>query len=183
MIKNNYSIVELMKEMKVIHLEELLSRNELGFINKFGMVHTDKIEVRLIMESENKAHQVYNEVKYNPKYSSKYSVRTDSASTQSLYVSGSSTLFDYFGTKEPNILTLSRELGMIFKIEYQQEYSGIIFNGEVMYGELLARNTHIEVNMDLPELTLGGLRKIAHKIEEFDILLTRFYNYQTQVIY
>lgn len=97
-------------------------------------------------------------------------------------MSGSETLFDYFGTREPNLLTVSRVLEIDFKIDYVQAMTSIVFTGEVVRGELLGRHCIIEFSDVLPELSLGGLRYIARDMDQFDALLTRVYCVEGEIL-
>lgn len=180
MKKITSSIVELMP--KNTSLQEFIARQARNFDNRFGAIMPKEVEIELEFECQDDAHEFYNEVRYNAKYAQMYTLKTNRHNPLKLWVSGSTTLFDYFGTREPNLLTVSRVLDIGFKIDYIQAMSGIVFTGEVVRGELLGRHCIIEVSDILPELALGGLRYIAKNMDEFDALLTRVYCVQGQRI-
>ncbi|CAM3671154.1 hypothetical protein ERUR111494_06265 [Erysipelothrix urinaevulpis] len=174
MIKKSYSIKEYINEYNYTNIEGLIKYNQNKFHERFGMEFQDDIDVELNFETFRDANDFYQELKYNSKYSD-FSVFT-THSPNKLIISGAKTLFDYFGTREPNLLTLSRDLGIRFEILFNQDYSGSIFTGSVVSGELLSRQLIIEVSEVLPELSLAGLGQIAKTLSEFDLLLTRIYS-------
>ena len=97
-------------------------------------------------------------------------------------VSGQKTLFDYLGSREPNLLTLSRDLNIDFEVKFVQVYSGTAFNGNLVNGELLGRQCLVEVNELVPELSLGLLFQIGNDEQEFELLLTRIIPFQSVLI-
>lgn len=180
-MKKNISTLQAMIPQGTSIHEFIRTQGKL-FDQRFGSIMPEVVEITLIFDSLEDAHEFYNEIKYNSKYQSLYTIRTDRYNPHQLIVSGSATLYDYFGTREPNLLTVSRVFGISFKVDYVQPMSGIVFTGEVVEGELLGRQCIIEVSTVLPELALGGLRYIARDLDQFDSLLTRLYSVEGQRI-
>lgn len=174
MKRNSYSIKEYLQAKEIKNLDSLFSNNKEQFKERFGMEFYQGIEVRLEFSNFMDANDFYQEIKYNPLYQDFKVFTTDKS--KELIVSGAPTLFDYFGTVEPNLLTASRDLDIRFDILFQQAYSATIFTGTVISGELLSRQCIVEVSEVLPELSLAGLGQIAQSIQEFDLLLTRIYS-------
>ncbi len=164
-------------------LVHLMSDYGLRFEKRFGFEMHDQVEVELLFENVYDAQDFYLEVKHNKDYASQYKVRTCMKDSKVIFVSGAKTLFDYFGTKEPNLLTISRNHECNFKINYVQQYSGTLFTGEVIQGELLGRHCLVEVSTLIPELSLAGLKFIASTRKEFESLLTRVSCVESVVIY
>lgn len=181
MMTKGYSIKELMQAYDVSDLDAFMDRFSFKFKERFGLEYYEEIEVKLIFKDSNDLNDFYNEIRFNRKYSD-YKVRTSTSQQSALYVRGEKTLFDYFGTYEPNLLTASRELKINFDIEFVQRYSGSIFTGSVMQGELLSRQCIIEMSELVPELSLAGLNQFASKEEEFELLLTRVFEVKGEVI-
>lgn len=177
-----YSVIELIASMKEHSIDVFMKTQKQNFVQRFGIVVSNDVEVTLIFDCAQDAIDCSNELRYNRKYSSMYTSRCDRDSVKRLRVSGAKTLYDYFGSREPNLLTLSRELGISFTIDYRQEYSGLQFNGKVHQGELLSRQCIVEYTDLLPELGLGCLDKIGRSAKEFDALLTRIYRVKSEVI-
>lgn len=175
------SINDLLDTLNIKDLQELSQIAKRRFQKRFENRLEEEVKVELIFTDYEAMFIAYNELRYNPDYNRQYKVSTDPHASR-LYVYGAKTLFDYFGTREPNLLTLSRNNKLKFKVEYLQEYSGIIFNGEVHYGELLGRNCLIELSFALPELALAGIAKIGHNSDELNTLLTRIYLCESEVI-
>ena len=169
-----YSIKEYLENNNYTNIDDLLIRSNDDFKERFGMNFSEKISVELKFESFQDANEFYQELTYNTSYK-EYTVKTSNQANV-LTVYGAKTLFEYFGTKEPNLLTVSRDLNISFDIHFVQSYSGTVFTGSVVSGELLSRQCIIEVSDVLPELTLAGLSQIAKSIKEFDLLLTRLYS-------
>ena len=156
-------------------ISDFIQKQGMKFDERFGQVMSENVAITLTFSSSYDATEFYNEVKFNLKYKSLYTILTVEDDSCSLIVSGSETLFDYFGTREPNLLTVSRNLNIDFTVDFVQDKTGIVFTGQVINGELLGRHCLIEVSNILPELSLGGLRYIARDFEQFDALLTRVY--------
>ncbi|AMC94271.1 hypothetical protein AOC36_09855 [Erysipelothrix larvae] len=182
MKKSSYSIKEFTQEMQMDDIQELMRQSKLQFTKRFGLEFSKDISVTLVFETSYDANDFYNEIRFNKAYSMLYRVAFNTSKANSLIVSGQATLFDYFGTNEPNLLTASRDLGLQFTIDFVQDYTGSTFKGSVMNGELLARQCIVEVSSVLPELTLGGLCQIAGSFEEFDLLLTRIYTVRSEAL-
>lgn len=180
MKKQTSTLAAMIPQGTSIH-EFITSQGKL-FDQRFGSIMPEVVAITLIFDSLQDAHEFYNEVRYSSKYQTLYTIKTDRYNPLQLHVSGSETLYDYFGTREPNLLTVSRVLGLSYKVEYVQPMSGIVFNGEVVQGELLGRQCIIEVSNIIPELALGGLRYIARDLDQFDALLTRLYAVEGQRI-
>ena len=175
MKKQTKTLENIIQDHKAVTLRNLISVQDKNFESRFGFKLSDEVKVNLIFNSRYDAEDFYNELRFNEKYARQYKVMTNLNDSQQLIVSGSRTLFDYFGTKEPNLLTASRDLNIQFKVEYQEAFTQIIFTGEVIAGELLGRQCIVEYNELIPELTLSGLKNIASNQKEFDALLTRVY--------
>lgn len=174
-MKQGYSIYELMIKMKGNDITSFITNQNLKFSERFGLKFNETVQVTLTFESAYDAYAFYNELKFNRSYNLDFTVRTDPYDATKLKVDGAQTLFDYFGSREPNLLTLSRNLGVNFAIEFVQEYTGTKFVGNVQHGELLSRQCIIEISNILPELSLGGIIQIGRNQDEFDDLLTRCY--------
>lgn len=162
--------------------QEFISHQGKRFDSRFGNIMSDEVEITLMFDTSSDAFEFYNEIRFTPKYQALYTIKTVSDNPCHLIVSGSETLFDYFGTREPNLLTASRVLEIDFKIDYVQAMTSIVFTGEVVRGELLGRHCIIEFSDVLPELSLGGLRYIARDMDQFDALLTRVYCVEGEVL-
>ena len=173
MKQKSYSIKEYLQEKEVTDLSSFFKMYNKRFEERFGMPFDQDIEVRLEFANFMDASDFYQELRYNRAYR-EFKVTT-TKDPKALLVSGAKTLFDYFGTVEPNLLTVSRDLGIRFEIFYQQTYSAITFTGTVISGELLSRQCIVEVSTVLPELSLAGLGQIARSEKDFDLLLTRIY--------
>lgn len=180
-MKKNTSTLQAMVPQGT-SIQEFIKNQAQQFDRRFGSIMSGDVEVTLIFKSIEDAHEFYNEIRYNKIYHNLYTAKTDRFNPLQLHVTGSETLFDYFGTREPNLLTVSRVTGISFKVDYVQSMSGIVFTGEVIEGELLGRHCIIEVSDILPELALGGLRYIARDFDQFDALLTRLYTVNGQRI-
>lgn len=174
MRQKSYSIKEYLEEKEIRDLKSLFSNYNKKFEERFGIPFQKDIEVSLEFENFMDSNDFYQEIKYNIKYNEFKVSTTDKSNV--LTVSGAQTLFDYFGTVEPNLLTASRDLGIRFEIMFTQNYSATVFTGTVIAGELLSRQCIVEVSDVLPELTLAGLGQIAQSVQEFDLLLTRIYS-------
>ena len=170
-----YSIYELMLKMKGNDITTFIKDQNTQFLERFGCAFAETVAVTLTFETAHDAYAFYNELKFNRTYSLDYSVRTDAHNACKLVVDGAQALFDYFGSREPNLLTLSRNLQLDFTIEFIQKYTATTFTGSVRNGELLSRQCIVEVSAVLPELSLGGIHQIGRNQDEFDDLLTRCY--------
>lgn len=173
MKQKSYSIKEYLKEQEIKDLKTFLLNYNKKFEERFGLSFNQEIEVKLEFSSFMDANDFYQEVRYNPAYH-EFQVRTTDKDNE-LIVSGAPTLFDYFGTVEPNLLTVSRDLDIRFEIIFVQSYSATVFTGTVIGGELLSRQCIVQVSDVLPELSLAGLGQIAESVKDFDLLLTRIY--------
>lgn len=173
MKQKSYSIKEYLQEKEISNLTSFFKMHHQRFEERFGMAFDQDIQVRLEFANFMDASDFYQELRYNMAYH-EFKVTT-TENPNALLVSGAQTLFDYFGTVEPNLLTVSRDLGIRFEIFYQQSYSAITFTGTVIAGELLSRQCIVEVSNVLPELSLAGLGQIARSEKDFDLLLTRIY--------
>lgn len=182
MKKTKVSLDALLKKDTCVTLGHMVKKNQVKFESRFGFSMDLDVKVTLNFDHSRDAQTFYSEVKYNQKYADQYNVTTHPYDSSKVIVSGAETLFDYFGTREPNLLTLSREQGIDFKIDYLQEYSGIVFKGEVIQGELLGRHCLVEVSDILPEIAIAGLHYIARTHGEFDALLTRIFKVESVVI-
>ncbi|QIK70534.1 hypothetical protein G7062_09555 [Erysipelothrix sp. HDW6C] len=170
-----YNVQDLITTMKGNDVASFIHNQNLRFSERFGLNYSDDVSVTLTFESDRDAIDFYNEVRFNEDYAQEYTVKTSPFHSKDLLLSGAQTLYDYFGSREPNLLTVSRDLNINFAIEFVQDYSGTTFTGAVRRGELLSRQCIIEVSDILPELSLGGLRQIGRNQREFDDLLTRCY--------
>lgn len=182
MRKRGYSIEEFVKVLDYKNLDALIHAQSEQFMRRFGTKFGTMTTVSLVFQSSYDATEFYQEVKFSPDYKAMYDVTLHPYKKHCVVVTGQATLFDYFGSNEPNLLTVSRDLKIRFTIDFVQDYTGTAFKGEVVNGELLARQCIVEVSSILPELTLGGLGQIANTLEEFDLLLTRFYPVKAEVI-
>lgn len=182
MKKTKISLDTLLERNACVTLGHMFKKNQDLFEARFGFALDLDVTVTLSFESVSDATDFYSEVKYVQKYSDQYKVQSHPYDSTKVYVSGASTLFDYFGTREPNLLTLSREQNINFKIDYVQDYTGIVFTGEVIQGELLGRHCLVEVSDILPEIALSGLNYIARTHSEFEALLTRIFKIESVVI-
>lgn len=176
----NYSVVDYVNSVGGRDVESFMYNASKSFEKLFGSV-TNNIEIELVFECQRDAIDMYQEVKFNSRYRSLYTVRS-SENGISLLVSGKDCLFDYIGSVEPNLLTLSRDLGISFKVNYRQEFSGTVFTGDVIGGELLSRQCIVSVSDVLPELSLGLLNKIGKDANELDLLLTRIIKVKAETI-
>lgn len=174
-MKQGYSIYELMIKMKGNDITSFINDQATRFTERFGCSFEETVGVELIFETAYDAYEFYNDLKFNRKYNLDFKVYTDKMDARRLHVDGAQTLFDYFGSREPNLLTLSRNLGVNFTIEFVQKYTGTKFVGNVQHGELLSRQCVIEISNILPEFSLGGIGQIGRNQDEFDDLLTRCY--------
>lgn len=170
-----YSIYELMLKMKGNDITTFIKDQNTQFLERFGCAFDETVAVTLEFATAHDAYAFYNELKFNRDYNQEYTVRTNAHDARKLVVDGAQALFDYFGSREPNLLTLSRNLKVDFTIEFVQKYTATTFTGSVRSGELLSRQCIIEVSALLPELTLGGIHQIGRNQDEFDDLLTRCY--------
>lgn len=181
MSKKSYSMKEWIMSHEIEKFDQYLMTLRKRFEYKFDVEFAEEIEVKLIFEDEYSTQLFYNELRLNKLSYGHYQVRS-TEDVNSLYVSGARTLFDFFGHKEPNLLTASRDLGVSFDILYRQKYTGIEFTGTVIAGELLSRHCVVEYSDVLPELSLGGLHQIGGSPKEFELLLTRIYPVQERII-
>lgn len=172
-MKKTYSILEFVNAYKLESVKEMLKTQKEKFVETFAQNPSSQIEIEICFEDNFEMNEFYNELKYNKRYSSLYTIRSHQYKNKCLVVSGKSSLFDYLGSNEPNLLTLSRNLDINFKVHYIQKYSSTEFKGEVICGELLSRHCLVEVSEVLPELSLGLLNQIGSNQEELDLLLTR----------
>lgn len=177
-----YSMYELMNIMKGNDITTFINDQNHRFLERFGCTFDETVSVTLTFDNGYDAYEFYNDLKFNKTYNLDYHVRTDANDAKKLHVDGADTLFDYFGSREPNLLTLSRNLNINFSIEFIQKYTGTKFAGYVQSGELLSRQCIIEVSTMIPEFTLGGLIQIGRNQDEFDDLLTRCYFVKGQAI-
>lgn len=175
LMKQGYSIYELMIKMKGNDITSFINNQNNRFTERFGCTFDETVKVTLVFETAYDAYAFYNDLKFNRTYNLDFKVRTDKEDSRKLHVDGAETLFDYFGSREPNLLTLSRNLNISFSIEFIQKYTGTKFIGNVQQGELLSRQCIIEISNILPELSLGGMIQIGRNQDEFDDLLTRCY--------
>lgn len=182
MKKTIVSLDTLLKKDTCVTLGHMFKKNNVKFENRFGFSMDLDVTVTLEFANAKEAVLFYSEVKYNQKYADQYQVQTHPYDSNKVMVSGAETLFDYFGTREPNLLTLSREQQIDFKIDYVQQYSNIVFTGEVVQGELLGRHCLVEVSDVLPEIAIAGLNYIARTHGEFEALLTRIFKVESVVI-
>ncbi|MEG0328220.1 MAG: hypothetical protein RR565_09480 [Erysipelothrix sp.] len=174
-MNKGYSVKDFAMNLKGNDVTSFINNQSHRFTERFGLSFSDTVQVTLRFEDAHDAQEFYNELRYNQTYSLDYTVTTSRFNACELIVDGAETLYDYFGSREPNLLTVSRDLKLNFEIIYNQEYTGIEFTGMVHRGELLSRQCVVEVASVIPELSLGGLSKIAREASEFDDLLTRCY--------
>lgn len=182
-MKKGYNLKDLMISMKGNNVSSFINDQALRFTERFGLAFEECVSVTLKFESSQDANDFYNELKFNSHYAKDYTVTTSNRGSYYLTVTGAETLYDYFGSTEPNLLTVSRDLGLNFEIYFTQTYTGTEFTGAVHRGELLSRQCIVEVSNIIPELTLGGLHQIARDEAEFNDLLTRCYLVEGQTIY
>lgn len=182
-MKKGFNLKDLMIAMKGNDVSSFINDQALRFTERFGLSFEDCVSVTLKFDSHEDAQDFYNELKFNAFYSNDYSVASSDCGAHYLTVSGAETLYDYFGSNEPNLLTVSRDLDLNFEISFIQTYTGTEFTGAVHRGELLSRQCIVEVSDMLPEFTLGGLCQIARSESEFNDLLTRCYIVEGQTIY
>lgn len=182
MKKTKVSLDSLLQKDTCVTLGHMFRKNEIKFKERFGFDLDLDVKVTLEFDSYEDARIFYSEVKYSQKYYEQYNVQTHPYDTTKVIISGAETLFDYFGTREPNLLTLSREQGINFKIDYLQEFSNIIFTGEVIQGELLGRHCLVEVSDLLPEIAIAGMHYIARTHSEFEALLTRIFKVESVML-
>lgn len=181
-MKHTYSIKDYMEVIGAHNFEQFIETQASLFKKRFNIDILGNITLELSFNNEIEMAEFYQEIKFNKTYRELYTVESHPYLPLHLNVSGKNNLFDYLGSHEPNLLTLSRDLGIQFKVLYDQNYSETIFEGDVVGGELLARQCVINVNEYLPELSLGLLQQIGNTIEEFDLLLTRIVEVPTQII-
>lgn len=181
-MKRSVSIKEFIQEIGIEDVRPLMKNQSRKFEKTFGFKLRKEIEISLYFESNFDRIDVYQELKFNPDFRKLYTVKYDPHNEGVLCVSGQATLFDYLGSREPNLLTLSRLLNVDFKVSYVQPYSNTTFKGEVVNGELLGRQCIVQVNDVLPELSLGLLNQIGKDETELDLLLTRIIPFQSTVI-
>ena len=179
MKKTILSFDALLEKEESLTLSHMFQQNDAKFQDRFGFKMDGNVKVTLEFEDTYDAQTFYTEIKHNPKYAQQYKVETHPYDICKLMVSGASTLYDYFGTREPNLLTLSRQNHIDFKIDYVQDFSNIVFTGEVIQGELLGRHCLVQVSDVLPELSLAGLKYIGRTRAEFDALLTRIFSVES----
>lgn len=177
-----YSLKELVNAMKGQNINTFIDRQNVQFTERFGIEFEKSVSVILEFENSYDAQDFYHEVKFNRDYAFEYTVKSLPNDSSKLCVSGAPTLYDYFGSREPNLLTVSRDLGISFNIEFVQDYSGTRFTGSVNRGELLSRQCIIEMSTTIPELALGGLVQIGTTDQDFEDLLTRIYVADEMVI-
>lgn len=181
-MRKSYSIQEFVNKRYDGSVEEVLRQNQMLFEKRFNQNLSDTIELEVVFESSYEMTDFYQTLKTSRNYQSLYKVKAHPYQALTLLVSGKETLFDYLGSKEPNLLTLSRNLQIDFKVNYVQSYSGTVFKGSVVNGELLSRHCLVEVSQVLPELTLGLLSQIGKTAHELDLLLTRIIPTKSQII-
>lgn len=181
MMKKSYSMTEWISNNNIDQLDKYLKISKRQFERKFGLQFPNEIEVKLSFEDEYSTQIFYNELRLNKLSYGHYRVRS-AEEAHCLYVSGARTLFEFFGHEEPNLLTASRDLSVDFDILYRQKFTGIEFTASVIAGELLSRHCVVEYSNVLPELSLGGLHKIADSAQEFELLLTRIYPVKERTI-
>ena len=180
-MKTTYSVLDYTKSLGISNVTQFLKEQESAFKKRFGNVQ-EGIELELRFDSEAEAINAYQEIRFNRRYSNLYSVKSHAYDGKILLVSGKDSLFDYLGCDEPNLLTLSRSLNIDFKVLYRQPYSNTEFKGEVVSGELLARQCIVSVSDVLPELSLGQLSKVGRDETELDLLLTRIVKIPSKTI-
>lgn len=181
-MKKSYSVQEFVDKKYNASVKEVLKFNAHLFEERFNQKLGDEIELEVVFETSYDMTQFYQEIKTSRNYNTLFKVKTHLFKPLTLLVSGKETLFDYLGSVEPNLLTLSRNLNIDFEVEFVQSFSGTVFKGHVVNGELLSRQCLVEVSDVLPELSLGLLSQIGESAQELDLLLTRIIPAQTQVI-
>ncbi len=172
MIKS-YSVHEFAQKNKEGNVDALLKHYKEKFEKRFNTSVEKHITLNISFEDSLDMTQFYQELRYHRAFKELYTVKTHPSKSLTLLVSGKETLFDYLGSKEPNLLTISRMLGIDFKVSFKQAYSGTDFEGTVISGELLSRQCIVEVSPLLPELSLGLLNQIGQSAQELELLLTR----------
>lgn len=181
-MRKSYSVKEFAKDKKDLSVQEMLNFYEQQFEKRFLMDVKKYIELEVSFESGLDETSFYQALKTDPIYQKLYTVKTHPLKSYTLIVSGRESLFDFLGSKEPNLLTLSRVLGIDFNVYFKQSFSSTQFKGSVIQGELLSRQCIVEVNQTLPELSLGLLSQIGQTSEELDLLLTRIIPTQTEIL-
>lgn len=176
----NYSVLDYVNSVGEKDVERFINKASKSFEKLFGKINNN-IEIEIVFENERDAIDMHQEIKFNPRYARLYTVKTGNQ-RGTLLISGKERLFDYIGSIEPNLLTLSRDCGVNFKVNYRQEFSGTVFSGDVIGGELLSRQCIVSVSDVLPELSLGMLNKIGKDENELDLLLTRIIKVKAQTI-
>lgn len=169
----SYSVVEYAQVTYNKDVDTVLNFYQRKFESKFNKDIKENITLDITFDNALDMTQFYQELKYHRAFIGLYTVTTHPTQDLTLLVSGKKTLFDYLGSKEPNLLTISRTLGIDFKVRFRQKYSGTDFKGHIIGGELLSRQCIVEVNNTLPELSLGLLKQIGESTKELDLLLTR----------
>lgn len=181
-MKKSYSVKEFVSSYGSVGFDQFLKRQSDRFEQTFGKTISENIEIELIFLNNYEMTHAYQEFRFNRDFSKIYTVRYHQYKENTLVVSGQKTLFDYLGSREPNLLTLSRDLNIDFEVKFVQVYSGTAFNGNVVNGELLGRQCLVEVNELVPELSLGLLFQIGNDEQEFELLLTRIIPFQSVLI-
>lgn len=181
-MNRSYSVQEFIDKNYGASVKEVLHHQKTLFIEKFNQKPEKMIELEVIFESSYEMTEFYQEIKTSRNYNTLFKVKTHLFKPLTLLVSGKETLFDYLGSVEPNLLTLSRNLDIDFKVKFVQSYSGTVFKGSVVNGELLSRQCLVEVSDVLPELSLGLLSQIGTSAHELDLLLTRIIPSKAKVI-
>lgn len=175
----SYSIDEFVQKKYKKDVSLVLDLFQKKFEKRFNTTVSADITLEVSFNDSLDMTQFYQELKYHRAFSGLYTVETHSHKELTLNVSGKKTLFDYLGSKEPNLLTISRTLNIDFKVRFRQAYSGTDFFGHIISGELLSRQCIVEVSPILPELSLGLLKQIGESAKELDLLLTRIIPVQT----
>lgn len=181
-MKRSYSVEAYRTYHGYESIHPFLMEQRHKFERTFGILVSQSIEIELILHTNTEMIDVYQELRFNPRFSKLYTVKHHPSQNLTLLVSGQDTLFDYLGSKEPNLLTLSRMLGVDFKVVFVQSFSNTSFKGEVVQGELLGRQCLVAVNNMVPELSLGLLNQIGSDEVELELLLTRIIPFQTETI-
>lgn len=181
-MKRSYSVQAYRTHHGYEAINPFLNEHRQKFERTFGVAVSASTEIELIVKNNEAMIDVYQELRFNPKFSKLYTVKHHPTQELTLLISGQKTLFDYLGSKEPNLLTLSRLLEIDFEVVYVQNYSNTSFKGEVVQGELLGRQCLVAVNNIVPELSLGLLNQIGSDEVELELLLTRIIPFQTETI-
>ncbi|HZJ87251.1 MAG TPA: hypothetical protein VFC75_03410 [Erysipelothrix sp.] len=181
-MRKSYSVKEFAQDNYKLSVGELLDVYEAKFSARFSNTMKTYIELEIKFENSYDETSFYQALSTDPMYTKLYTVKTHPIKNKTLIVSGKESLFDFLGSKEPNLLTLSRNLGIDFNVSFTQSYSSTSFTGSVINGELLSRQCIVEYNEVLPELSLGLLFQIGKTSEELDLLLTRIIPTQTEVL-